>query len=279
MLTAGDQPDIMALRRLYKLRFKDKENRTAETIDASIKTPLRQRKKQISDDYTYSHFNISYDEFLATGKLKLPEEDFRAAVRAIGNLNLNTWLIIAGFIDGAAEIYSTDPYGEASASPDFTIVGEGQHLAQSALLRREQRSDISMEETLYNVFEAKKISQSVGSVGEDTAITILAAKGEMEFTSFAVDRQLEKLYKVYGPRKLPHDFTLEGPLYYSEEKSAEKAAEAVAKQGEQGILGSALAGLGGPFAGGDALLNGNSEEKGPSTTQGVENPANVAEQF
>ena len=275
ILTAGDQPDIMALRRLYRLRFKDKENRTAEKIDESIKTPLRQRKKEISDEYTYSHFNMSYDEFLAKGKQQLPDEHFRNAVRAIGDLDLNAALIIAGFVDGSAEIYWTDPYGSAKAAPDFAVVGEGQHLAQSALLRRKQNSRTSVQETLYNVFEAKKISQSVGSVGEETAMLILAAKGDADLTSFGVDRQLDKLYTVYGPRALPTDFKLEGPLYFSEELAAEKAVEDAARQSEQPTLDSAS----GYFSGGIAAAAGNSEEAGPSVAEGAENVTNKASEF
>ena len=139
LLTAGDEPDIMALHRLFKQRFADPGNRKAETIDELINWPLRQRKRQLADDYTFSHFGMSHAEFLANGKARLPEDAFREATRDIANISLNASLIIAGFIDGSAEVYWTDHIGKARAVRDFAIVGEGEYLAQSILIRRNQR--------------------------------------------------------------------------------------------------------------------------------------------
>jgi hypothetical protein len=49
--TAGVEPDILALVRLYKARFANNDNLKAETIDASIKDPLFQRRKELSEEY------------------------------------------------------------------------------------------------------------------------------------------------------------------------------------------------------------------------------------
>jgi hypothetical protein len=226
VLTAGDEPDILALVKFYRLRFKNHpENRSAETIDESMRWPLRQRKKQLSDDYTYSHFNMPYDEFLAFGKAKLPEESFKNAVRDVAAIRLKANLIVAGFIDGSPEIYWTDEDGSAHPLNDFAVIGEGQYLAQSTLMRREQESRTTLHETLYNVFEAKKYSEAVGSVGTSTFLGILSADGKRELTSYSVDRQLREWYNEYGPRDLPGSFSLKGPVYYSEEKALEESAE------------------------------------------------------
>ncbi len=240
LLTAGEEPEIQALWNLYQIRFKERNNLRAETIDESVKWPLRQRKKQLSDDYTYSHFNMPYDEFIASGKAKLPEEDFRNAVRSIGHITLKAHLIIAGFIGGSSEIYCTDSEGCAWPVKDVAVVGEGQYLAQSTLLRREQHGRSSLNETLYNVYEAKKYSEAVGSVGRSTFLAVLSSDGTRELTSFSVDDQLEEWYKEYGPRKLPASFSLKGPLYYSEEKAAEETARlALESAGNEAVDGNA----------------------------------------
>jgi 20S proteasome alpha/beta subunit len=226
LLTAGDEPDIEALYKLYRRRFKLAENRTTEKIDESIKWPLRQRKRDLSDEYTYSRFNLSYDDFLLNGKERLPDEEFRDALRAIAAISLNAHLIIAGFIDDSAEIYYTDDVGAVRAAHDFAVVGEGQYIAHSVLARREQSIRSTLHATLYNVYEAKRYSEAVGSVGEKTLLAVLSADGKREISSFQLDAQLEDLYEKYGPQKLPYGFSLEGLLYYGDEKAVALAAKA-----------------------------------------------------
>jgi 20S proteasome alpha/beta subunit len=50
LLTAGDEPDILSLYRLYRERFKDGQNYIATKIDESVKFPIQQRKRQLSDE-------------------------------------------------------------------------------------------------------------------------------------------------------------------------------------------------------------------------------------
>lgn len=247
LLTAGDEPDIEALEKLYRQRFKPTENRTAEKIDESIKWPLRQRKKDLSDEYTYSRFNISYDDFLLRGKAQLPEEDFRDAIRKIASININANLIIAGFIDESPEIYYTDEYGSVKAAHDFAVVGEGQYIAHSVLARREQSTNSTLHETLYNVYEAKRYSEAVGSVGEETLLAVLSSDGTRLLSSTMLDEQLDKLYVKYGPQKLPYRFALEGILYWRDEKILDQIAKEAAAR---------------PAAAPPADGDGNSEEAG-----------------
>jgi hypothetical protein len=230
ILTAGDEPEIIPLYRLYRRRFRDANNITAEKIDESMKTPLRQRKLGLSDEFTFSRYNMSYADFIAMGKVRLPDEEFRNAIRSIAALHLHANVILAGFVDKSPEIYYTDNDGVARAANDFAI-GEGEYLAHASLLRREQNSRSSLHETLYNIYEAKRYSESIGSVGKRTQISILSPGKKRELTSFNVDRQLEECYKEYGPRPLPYKFKLEGVLFYGEEKAA---SEAAAKSGTAG---------------------------------------------
>jgi len=222
LLTAGDEPEIIALHRLYRRRFQDINNLTPEKLDESMKFPLRQRKTDLSDEYTFSRYNMSYADFIAVGKDKFPDEEYRNSVRNVASIRLRANLIIAGFVDGSPEVYYTDADGVARAANDFAVIGEGEYIAQSVLLRREQNSGLSLAETLYNVYEAKRYSESIGSVGEYTTIAISAPGKRRELTSLSVDKQLKKHYLQYGPKKLPGDFELDGPIFYSEE-AAKKA--------------------------------------------------------
>ena len=220
LLTSGNEADIIALHRLYRRQFEDVNNLTPEKLDESMKFPLRQRKKDLADEYTFSRYNMSYADFIASGKDKFPDEEFRNSIRNVAAIRLRANLIIAGFVDESPEVYCTDEDGVARATNDFAVIGEGQYLAQSVLLRREQYSRLSLHETLYNVYESKRYSESIGSVGKSTSIAILSSGARRELTSIAVDRQLKKFYAEFGPKPLPNDFTLSGPIFYSEEKKA-----------------------------------------------------------
>ena len=72
----------------------------------------------------------------------------------------------------------------------------------------------SLELTLYNVYEAKKFAESVGSVGLRTHISIISEDGSSQLTSVNVDRQLEACYSKYGPKPLPEDLKFKGEYYY-----------------------------------------------------------------
>jgi len=47
----------------------------------------------------------------------------------------------------------------------------------------------------------------------------LSPGAKRELTSFGVDNQLKKCYAQFGPKTLPDDFRLDGPIFYSEEKA------------------------------------------------------------
>ena len=212
-LTAGIESDILALVRLYNILFKDENNRKAENIDSTIKNALYQRRQDLSDEYIKHRFSISHDEFIIFGKEKLPPEVFFDATQKVSQIELNADLIITGFIDKAPEIYYTDSRGNCRAASHFAVVGEGEYIASSALLRRKQNDWISLEDTLYNVFEAKKLSESIGSVGHSTYMAVIPDDGSASLTSLELDRQLNEWFIKYGPQPLPYKPKFEGNYY------------------------------------------------------------------
>jgi hypothetical protein len=157
---------------------------------------------------------MTHDDFLKFGKEKLPAEIFYDATLKIQQLRLDAELIIAGFIDGSVEIYHTDSNGVARAASDFAVIGEGEYVAASALLRREQ-SDLSpLLTTLYNVYEAKKLSESVGSVGQRTHLSVLSNDGTSKITSVGLDSQLSEWFNEYGPKPFPTTLKFDNEYYF-----------------------------------------------------------------
>ena len=163
-LTSGNEPDILALVRLYKAQFKDKANLQAETIDASIKAPLYRRKSELAEEYVQRHLGRSYDYFLKHGKDDLTAEHFFDISQKIARLDLGTSLILTGFIDDEPEIYYTDSDGTAKAAAYYAVIGEGEYVAHSAPLRRGHYDAYFLDQTVDHVYEAKTLAEYVSTL-------------------------------------------------------------------------------------------------------------------
>jgi len=214
-LTSGTENDINALFRLYDVKFRDEKNLTYAKIDETIKSALFERKVQLAEEYIRARFAISYEEFIKAGKNQLPADLFHDGIQKIAALDLKAEFILAGFINRSAEIYFTESTARANPVTSFAVVGEGEYVASSVLLRRAQNAWDSLECTLYNVYEAKKYSEAVGSVGRNTFLTVLSADGKSRETSHVVDKQLAQLYKDHGAKPLNTGLKFEGDYYYN----------------------------------------------------------------
>jgi len=219
-LTAGTEADIVALIRLYREAFVDPGNLAAVKIDATIKGPLFRRKKELAEEYIRNRFAISHAEFISLGKEKFPADIFHDALQRVSLLDLKADLIVAGFIDGAEEIYRCSSAGKVIAAYEYAVIGSGEYLAEASLLRRGQNDVMSLDETIYNVYEAKKHSEAVGSVGRQTSIYVLSRDGSHRAISVQLQMQLGEMFDKYGPKPVPRDLTFEGARYYDQEVAA-----------------------------------------------------------
>ena len=217
MLTAGSERSISALYKLYYHRFFEGDV-TPDGLDTAIKSPLFERKRGIVDEYLKTRFAMPYDDFVKFGKEKLPADMFTEAMRHIKSIDLNAELIIAGFIEKSVEIYQCESNGEAYPVEDFAVIGEGSYLAQATLMRRSQSYVRSLDETLYNVYEAKRYAESVGSVGTATSLTVLHPDGRAAIVNSNTRVNLRTLFQEYGPKNLPDGFKL-GEPYFDEQKT------------------------------------------------------------
>jgi hypothetical protein len=92
--------------------------------------------------------------------------------------------------------------GSVSIRESFAAIGQGKNLAIASLLRREQYDYDQFPRTLYNVFEEKKYSEKVPSVGESTNIVVIT-NDNLKF--IAEDGgglgRLRQLFEIYGPKE------------------------------------------------------------------------------
>lgn len=74
------------------------------------------------------------------------------------------------------------------------------------------------EKTLYNVFEAKRLSESVGSIGKQTYMSVLSQGDDNRLTSVQLDYQLQAWFKKYGPQKVPDEGNFDGDYYFKRDE-------------------------------------------------------------
>lgn len=202
-LTSGNEPDIAGLWIHLRQRFRSAETLDETNVGNLLSEALLARKKEKASALIAGRFGISYDDFLNYGKQRLPEEVFRVTMLNIADLNLGAELLICGFTNERQPmIYRTNNFASVRIYDDYAAVGEGEYLASAVLLSRRQSAITRVNETLYNVFEAKKYAESVPSVGEFTTITILGNHGERQRVTSSGKDWLDKMYREFGPKNV-----------------------------------------------------------------------------
>ena len=164
VLTAGTDSYIFALVKKLRREMAIADNVSANNIDATIRRILHDRKQELSDEYIRFHLAMSLDDFQKFGKERLPPEIHRKALQEIEALDLKADLILAGFINGSPELYQTDSNGMSRPREATAIVGDGDYLASLCLRHRKQNEVTLLNETLYNVFEAKSTQRELAAL-------------------------------------------------------------------------------------------------------------------
>src|ERR1700722_9320835 len=136
-LTSGTESDILPLIQCLKNEFNKDGIRVDDTnITGLIRNAILNRKKEKSDEYIISRFGMTYDDFVAIGKSKFPDDLFRSTITRIGDIQINAELVVAGFNGSFPVLCETNQRGEVKIREDFAVAGEGGYLATAVLLHR-----------------------------------------------------------------------------------------------------------------------------------------------
>ncbi len=115
----------------------------------------------------------------------------------MAEFNLELSLLIAGIdksSDAPAKIYILNNPGSLDAlnRMDCMAIGSGQHFAYASLAEKRYERDASVNEAVFRVLEAKKISECAPGVGKATDVRIIDEKGIRKIDQGAIE-DLEKL--------------------------------------------------------------------------------------
>lgn len=186
---------------------------TDNALFEEMKKPAHEHKARLVDDYIRQMFGISYTDFLSS--TTLPHEFVAKQLDEIARISLGTQLILAGFVkktsDKTTDIYShlfvvgEENTPSAQANPvriadNFAAIGTGAYVAIPVMHQHEHDSDKSLMETIYTVFEAKRLSEIVPGVGTATSVEVMEPNGSVKLLSEAGFKRCLELFSKLGPK-------------------------------------------------------------------------------
>jgi len=144
-----------------------------------IKKPVLIQKVKLADEYVKGKFGFSYDHLRTHGKKELPASLLYETFSAIKELELGCQLLIVGFLDHGGYrneqfMFVIERDFSVTHHSLFAAIGTGGIVAESALYQRKQFSHRELWDTLYNVYEAKSLSQISEGVGSGTDMAVLS---------------------------------------------------------------------------------------------------------
>jgi len=144
-----------------------------------IKKSVLIQKVKLADEYVKGKFGFSYDHLRTHGKKELPASLLYETFSAIKELELGCQLLIVGFLDHGGYrneqfMFVIERDFSVTHHSLFAAIGTGGIVAESALYQRKQFSHRELWDTLYNVYEAKSLSQISEGVGSGTDMAVLS---------------------------------------------------------------------------------------------------------
>lgn len=208
--TASDAQDLIAT---FRSSFNRKQITEANARDR-ITEALLLHKKKFTDEYVRAVTNVSFDYF-RDNKEKIDPVLWSRVWNNIGKIKADCRLILCSFAAGVPLMFQVD--ANFAAMPEerlvvpeenFLAIGTGSVIANSMLCFRGQNEDMSLNETVYNVFEAMRFAHqaSAPGVGKAHAFSYLSASANGRIIAKRLKRKgidfFRSQYEHLAPKKV-----------------------------------------------------------------------------
>jgi hypothetical protein len=171
-----------------------------------MKKPAHAQKAALLDDYARQMFGIPYTDFLSS--TTLPHDFVTRHLDEIARIKLGAQVILAGFAV-FVPVMDVNSYlfvvGEENGdvfriADNFAAIGSGAYVAIPVMHQREHESDKPLMQTIYTVFEAKRLSEIVPGVGQAISMQIMEPNGNVKLLSDAGYKRCNELFSRLGPK-------------------------------------------------------------------------------
>lgn len=177
-----------------------------------MKKPAHAQKAALANDYMMQTLGVSYADLVSPDK-NFPEEIVSKRLEEVAQIKLRAALIVAGFVaTQQADIpqRETNPYvfvvddqnheDVVRVEENWGVVGTGSYVAIPALHQREQDNDTDLMETIYNLYEAKRLAEVVPGVGESTSIAVMYPDGTLKSWTEPLLNRCKWIFDRIGPK-------------------------------------------------------------------------------
>lgn len=178
-----------------------------------MKKPAHKQKETLANDYLKQMLGVGYADLVSPDK-NYPEEIVTKRLDEVAKIRLRAALLLSGFIGTQQSdnrereinpyLFVVDDQSDhedvVRVEENFAAIGSGAYVAIPALHQREHDAEKSLLETIYSVYEAKRLSQVVPGVGEATEIDILYPDGRLMTWTDSLWKRCEWLFNRLGPR-------------------------------------------------------------------------------
>jgi hypothetical protein len=163
-LYSGPQSQALGLIYHYRLGLKKKAKVTVESLPKYLYRMLQKRQQELVDMAVGMNLGgITFNEFVAAGG-PLDSGVGAEIMDEVNEARLKIELIVAGFLPDTMSgminpiIIKVTEKG-VNTFKNFLCIGVGTVPAEHALYRREQSELLRLDQTIYNLFEAKKMAE------------------------------------------------------------------------------------------------------------------------
>jgi hypothetical protein len=142
----------------------------------SIKTAFEEKRMEMAESLFLRPTDWDIKRFNTEGSVKLP--NFKEMQAEIRGYELEIELLVAGFEDGKACIFTLNGYGEnrgltnRSDIPGFDSIGSGSVAAMYMMFYRDLSPKTTVRESVYYALEAKYFGEQASGVGESTDLFV-----------------------------------------------------------------------------------------------------------
>jgi len=178
--------------------------------DNDLRIPPQQYKRHRIEEYLQLRWGVSFTEYSAGVLSHLPEQEQFTILRDIAEMDLECQLIIVTTHGEMPRLFTVDSRGYVADSGCLAVIGSGSWLAHSTLAQRLYYPHLRLENALYEIYEAKKVSEREPSVGPGTQLVVIYPK-TMSIRSVSAGKGqnvLQDMYWQYGPQILPMELVL-----------------------------------------------------------------------
>jgi hypothetical protein len=206
VFTTGSTAEADHLLKMYKLQLED-PGAEIMTPSNSLRSVAWKYKEFLVDRYLRSTFAISRKEFYSSTHGHLTPSITEQAFYEISTIESECELILFKITmtskgGGFAELYRVDRHFSVIFENDFTSIGAGAVNSDSWLHFRGQHSRVGLNDTIYNLYEAKRFGETLLGIERAAFILIVDAEGGMAGLQAEHFKELDARYKKFGPRSL-----------------------------------------------------------------------------